>query len=424
MSSFSAVRNAARQLALLSAETRSKALVHFAELVQTNQISLVDASTADLEEHGKSLNDASRQRLTLTPVKIAQIAVGIQQVATLPDPIGRVERKTLLDDGLILEKVSVPLGVFGVIFESRADVAPQILSLALRSGNGVVLKGGSESRRINSKWNEIAQQLSIKIPELPSEWFQIHHERAIVDEMLKAQHDLDLIIPRGSNALVQSITEKSKVPVLGHADGVCHLFVDRGADINLALRLIIDSKAQYPAACNALETVLIDSNAADTLLPILIEKAKSVGIELRGDEELRRFLPHAKFVSADQWHTEYGELILAVKVVSDISSAIDHINHYGSHHTECIVSSNQQSIERFLREVDSANVYANCSTRFADGFRYGFGAEIGISTGRIHARGPVGIEGLLTYKYLLTGSGQIVADYVGEKARPFKHTEA
>lgn len=417
MSNFSAVRKAARELSLLSGALRSDAILKFSQLISENAASLIEASKEDLSEHGAALSAASRQRLVLSDEKIEQIAAGVKQVAALLDPIGVVQQRTELDSGLDLERIAVPIGVFGVIFESRADVAPQILSLALRSANAVILKGGSESKRVNTRWSDLACQLST----LPKNWFQMHHERSIVDTMLAARGEIDLIIPRGSNELVRSISERSTVPVLGHADGVCHLFIDRSADLELALKVVIDSKVQYPAACNALETLLVDAPIAESFLPLFIKRAKELGIELRGSQDLRKYLPNAPIIEGDAWHIEYGDLILALKVVPDLNSAIEHINHYGSQHTDGIIAGDAEAISRFSREVDSANVYSNCSTRFADGFRYGFGAEIGISTGRIHARGPVGIEGLLTYKYLLHGSGQIVADYSGANAKKFTH---
>jgi len=357
----------------------------------------------------------------LTREKIDQIADGVRALAALPDPVGRRLSATLLDDGLVLEKQAVPLGVFGVIFESRSDVLPQILALALKSANGVVLKGGSETRYVS----KVYVDLVASIAGLPLGWFQVYNERAVVDALLSAYGEIDLIIPRGSNALVQSIMTRTKIPVLGHADGVCHIYVDKSADVDVSVRIVIDSKAQYPAACNAVETVLIHRERVEQFLPKLIEAASIEGIELRGEDELRKFLPSAEKITRDGWHCEYGALILAIKVVDSLEEAIAHIARWGSGHTDCILTEDNASAELFLAEVDSANVYHNCSTRFADGYRYGLGAEVGISTGRIHARGPVGIEGLMTYRYVLRGKGQLVETYVkpsdGSQARLFIH---
>ena len=331
---------------------------------------------------------------------------------------------TILDTDLILKKISVPIGVIGIIFESRADVAPQILSLILRSANSVVLKGGKESRHTNTVYQAIASQLCSQAPYLPQHWFQLHHDREVVSEMLQASGEIDLIVPRGSNELVQSIIAQSRIPVLGHADGVCHLYIHSSANLAQALALTLDAKLQYPAACNALETILVDRKIAADFIPMLLSAAKERQVELRGDAEFRQYAPHAPEVSGDCWHTEYAGAILAVRIVSALEEAIDHINANGSHHTDAIAATVVEVIEKFTTEVDSANVFSNCSTRFADGFRYGFGAEIGISTGRIHARGPVGIEGLMTYKYVLSGAGQQVADYTGKNPRPFLHLKS
>lgn len=417
MYNFRPLREASRNLSQLDPGQRTAALIAFADLLQQRSGELIAASAADIQEHGATLPAASLARLLLDTSKMTQIVTGVRQVAGLKDPVGAVQQRTVLDDGLELERIAVPLGVFGIIFESRADVAPQIMSLALRSANAVVLKGGSETKRINSLYGEIAAA----VPGLPEGWFQLHHQRDVVDAMLNAAGEIDLLIPRGSNELVQSIIERSRVPVLGHADGVCHIFVDKAADLKKALAVILDAKTQYPAACNAVETVLVDHAISTQFIPLLIEGAAAAGVELRGDASLQKFLPQASLVSGDRWHTEYGEKILAVAVSENITAAISHINSFGSHHTDCIISENSSAIEQFFAQVDSANVYSNCSTRFADGFRYGFGAEIGISTGRIHARGPVGMDGLMTYKYLLRGAGQTVAQYSGESPRPFKH---
>jgi glutamate-5-semialdehyde dehydrogenase len=421
MGKFTQLRDASRKLQLLKANQRDLALNILADLIHEHSPSLINASELDLKENGESMTNANRARLILDSKKISQLVLGIRQVAKLSDPVGKTLDATVLDENLLLTKVSVPLGVLGVIFESRADVAPQIISLALRTANGVVMKAGSESKHVNSEYQKILIELSTSLEFLPNDWCQIYHQREIVKEMLAATEEIDLIIPRGSYELVKSVSENTKIPVLGHAAGVCHLYIHQSADLEKALNILFDAKLQYSAACNAIETVLIDNSLATTFIPKLITLAKERALELRGDEEFCKYDPSAIQIKSDAWNQEYGDAILAVKVVKDHNQAIEHINKYGSHHTDAIVAKSESAINTFLNRVDSANVYSNCSTRFADGFRYGFGAEIGISTGRIHARGPVGIDGLMTYKYILEGDGQIVADYVGEDAKAFLH---
>jgi glutamate-5-semialdehyde dehydrogenase len=350
-----------------------------------------------------------------------QLVQGIRDLIRLDDPAGKILSATLLDDGLILEKQTVPLGVIGIIFESRPDVIPQILSLILKSGNTVVLKGGREALHSNRAFMSLVDELNARCDFLPSGWASLLESREAVHAMLNYPQYVDLIIPRGSNELVQSIIAATRIPVLGHADGVCHLYVHADTDPNQAARIAVDAKAQYPAACNALETLLVDRGIAETFLPAFRKVAAAAGIELRGCERTRRILRSIEPATEADWRTEYGNLTLSVKMVDSPEQAIAHINQYGSHHTDAILSRKPDVIEHFLNAVDSACVFANASTRFADGFRFGLGAEIGISTARTHARGPVGLEGLVTYKYKLRGSGQIVSDYVGENARPFKH---
>lgn len=418
---FSRLREASKELRRLSSSQREHALLRFADALEAGSTRLLEACNLDIAAHREHLSNSEYARLELTREKIDQIADGARALAALPDPVGRRLSATLLDDGLVLEKQAVPLGVFGVIFESRSDVLPQILALALKSANGVVLKGGSETRYVS----KVYVDLVASIAGLPLGWFQVYNERAVVDDMLSANGEIDLIIPRGSNKLVQSIMGRTKIPVLGHADGVCHIYVDKSADIAISVRIVIDSKAQYPAACNAVETVLIHRERVEQFLPKLVEAATIEGIELRGEDELRKFLPTAAKITFDGWHCEYGALILAIKVVDSLDEAVAHIARWGSGHTDCILTEDNAAAELFLAEVDSANVYHNCSTRFADGYRYGLGAEVGISTGRIHARGPVGIEGLMTYRYVLRGKGQLVETYVkpsdGSQARRFLH---
>ncbi len=408
--------------AVLTTHQKDRALETFAEIIEGQIDFLLAENRLDLDRAEQDqIAPSLYQRLKLDRGKIQQLVQGIRDLVRLPDPAGRVLSSTLLDDGLVLEKQTVPLGVIGIIFESRPDVIPQILSLILKSGNAVVLKGGREAQRSNAAFMTLVDELNRRCDFLPSGWAALLDSREAVQAMLHYPQYVDLIIPRGSNELVQGIMAATRIPVLGHADGVCHMYVHAEADLPRAVRVAVDAKAQYPAACNALETLLVDSVVAEGFLPAFASAAAGVGILLRGCERTRQILPHVEAADETDWRTEYGNLTLAVKVVDSVEEAIAHINRYGSHHTDSILSQNPHVVENFLNAVDSACVFANASTRFADGFRFGLGAEIGISTARTHARGPVGLEGLVTYKYKLRGQGHVVADYVGENARPFIH---
>ncbi len=413
-------QKAFRELSQLRLEDKNKALELFAQLIEKNKSKLITENQKDLKREKGKLSSALYQRLKLDEEKLNQIVQGIRDLIKLPDPVNSVLAETLLDDGLVLQKVSVPLGVVGVIFESRPDVMPQVLSLMLKSGNAVVLKGGSEALCSNKAFMKIVAELD-KAAKLPKGWAQLVVSRKAVHEMLDYPEYLSLIIPRGSNALVQSIMKNTKIPVMGHADGICHLYIHEDADSNKALALTLDSKLQYPSACNALETLLVHVSKAKEFLPLLDKAAKEQKLELRVCDKTRKFIPKNKKATSKDWATEYSEAILAVKVVKDIDEAIEHISTYGSSHTDGIVAQSNDAIEDFLNRVDSAGVYANVSTRFADGFRYGFGAEVGVSTGKIHARGPVGMDGLSIYKYKLRGQGHKVEDYIGSSAKKFKH---
>jgi glutamate-5-semialdehyde dehydrogenase len=311
--------------------------------------------------------------------------------------------------------------LIGIVFESRPDVIPQILSLILKSGNAVVLKGGREAVYSNNAFMKLVGDLNQRCAYLPEGWAALLDSREAVQAMLNYPQYVDLIIPRGSNQLVQSIMAATKIPVLGHADGVCHLYVHASANLKQATALAIDAKIQYPAACNALETLLVDEAIAAEFLPTFAEGARQANVVLRGCDQSQSILPDLEAATEADWRTEYGDLTLAVKVVSSLETAIAHINQFGSHHTDAIVAQDTAALERFMNAVDSACVFANASTRFADGFRFGLGAEIGISTAKTHARGPVGLEGLVIYKYKLRGNGQVVADYTGVNAKPFLH---
>lgn len=415
-------KNAFLAMATLSTTQKNEALAQFAVIIEKNTAFLLTENQKDIAQAEKDgLTSSLYQRLKLDEGKIKQLAQGIRDLIQLPDPAGQVLSRTKLDDGLILEKQTVPLGVIGIIFESRPDVIPQILSLILKSGNAVVLKGGREAIHSNNAFMSLVDELGKSCAFLPECWATLLDSREAVQEMLNYPQYVDLIIPRGSNQLVQSIMAATKIPVLGHADGVCHLYVHGSADLAQATQLAIDAKIQYPAACNALETLLVDETIAPQWLPAFGETAHQAGITLKGCERTRAILPEIQPATEADWRTEYGDLTLAVKIVPNLESAIGHINHYGSHHTDAIVAQSVETLERFMNAVDSACVFANASTRFADGFRFGLGAEIGISTAKTHARGPVGLEGLVIYKYKLRGAGQIAADYVGVDAKPFLH---
>jgi glutamate-5-semialdehyde dehydrogenase len=416
-----ATRQASYTLAVLSTEEKNSILSGFARLIEENIPFLLTENQKDLDSQAGQIAPALYQRLKLDEAKLRQLVQGIRDVARLEDPVGKVLDKTLLDDGLILEKITVPLGVVAIIFESRPDVIPQILSLTLKSGNAVVLKGGKEAHHSNHAFMALVQKLNAEFPSLPAAWAQLLDGREAVHEMLHYPQYVDLVIPRGSNALVQSIMAATKIPVLGHADGVCHGYVHPSADIPKAIALALDAKAQYPAACNAMETLLVDEAIAPSFLPRFLKQAAQANLSLKGCENTRQILPSIALATEEDWRTEYGDLTLSLKLVSGLDAAIDHINTYGSHHTEMILAEDTAAQEKFLNRVDSACTFANASTRFADGFRFGLGAEIGISTTKTHARGPVGLEGLVIYKYKLRGNGQVVSDYVGETPREFRH---
>lgn len=411
-------------LAALPPESKDRALnamacalrVHADEILQANQRDLQEAQKA--VEAG-TLKTSLFERLKLTREKLETVIRGVEELVELPDPVGKILSATELDEGLNLYKVSCPLGLIGVIFESRPDVLPQIAALAVKSGNAVVLKGGHESVHTNDALVAVLQQALSTVPGYATEALQLLHTREESAEMLGLDQYFDLIIPRGGNALVSYVKANTKIPVLGHADGVCHIFVSRTADLQLAKQVCVDAKTQYPAACNSVETLLLDAHWPFANQKALLAELVKQGVTLYGGADIAALAPVAGAVA--DWHTEYGEKKLSVKLVQHVLEAVEHINRYGSHHTDAILSADHDETQIFMDLVDSAGVYHNASTRFADGYRYGFGAEVGISTGKTHARGPVGLEGLTIYKYKLYGNGQVVADYVGPDARPFTH---
>lgn len=409
------------RLSVLDVETRDRALAAFARLIEEEQEYLLAENARDLSEHRGRIVDSLLKRLVLDADKLRDLVLGIRDVIAAPDPIGRVMTRTRLDDGLILDKVSVPIGVIAMVFESRPDVIPQILSLALKSGNVVVLKGGREAHHSNHAFMSLVARLRDAVPDLPDGWARLVDTREDFRELLRYPEYVDLVIPRGSNELVRQIMDSTRIPVLGHAEGVCHQYVHPSADLDGAVALAIDSKAQYPAVCNAMETLLVDRAVAEDFLGRFGEPARAAGIRIRGCQQTRRILPDVEAAAEEDWSKEYGDLTLSVRVVDSLEEAVGHINRYGSHHTDGIIAEDADACERFLVGVDSATVIANASTRFADGYRFGLGAEVGISTLKTHARGPVGLEGLTIYKYVLRGEGNIVADYVGEHPRRFLH---
>lgn len=419
---------ASRVLANISAERRDQAVRTIAGLIESSAATILEANQEDvadaliLADKGE-LSSATLDRLRLNDHKISEMARSMRAVAELPNPIGRVLERTELDSGLVLDRVSCPLGVLAVIFEARPDAVTQICALALKSGNAVVLKAGREVERTATRLVRIIRD-GLRASEIPEAAVNLVCGREAVHRLLAMPELVDLAIPRGSKQLVEFVQSSTRIPVLGHAEGICHVYVDAAADPAMALAIIEDAKTSYPAACNAVETVLVHHAIAAAFLPQLAERMRLSGVRLRGCEKTRAILASQSIeaVGGNEWHTEYGDLILAVRVVRDLDEAIDHIHRYGSSHTETIVTSDEKIAERFLQEVDAAGVYHNASTRFADGYRYGFGAEVGISTSKLHARGPVGLEGLTTYKYVLRGHGQIVSDYQGERARPFTHS--
>lgn len=420
-----AAKSVSRRLATLSSEQKNAALEAIAQALEKDAPEILATNAEDVREaeklvRGGELSGALLKRLQLDAVKLADMVRGVRAVAELSDPNGQILERRLLDTGLELHKVSCPLGVLAVIFEARPDAVTQISALSLKSGNAVILKGGREVERTTEALVSTMRS-ALDSTSVPPDAICAVYGREAVSSLLAMDNLIDLVIPRGSNALVQHIQRNTRIPVLGHADGVCHAYVDSAADQEMALSLVVDSKAQYPAVCNALETVLIHQKIAASFLPQLMKRFSEKNVRVRGCSRSQAIAPEIEALSEGEWHTEYSDLIAAVRIVNDLDDAIDHINRYGSHHTDAIITMHEVAANRFLDEVDSANVFHNASTRFSDGYRYGFGSEVGISTSKLHARGPVGLEGLVTYKYKLYGSGQTVAEYAGSNRQKFLH---
>lgn len=413
-----AARDAQRRLAAAPAADRSAALEHLAALLDEKRGDIIAANAEDLANADRDgLAAPLRARLALSAKKLATLQEGVRTLAAGADPVGQPLRKTLLDDGLVLTQVQAPVGVLLIIFESRPDAVIQIGALAIRSGNAVLLKGGREAARSNAVLVGLLQE-ALRRAGLDGRAAVGVADRAGVAALLSLDHLIDLVIPRGSGALVRHIQQNTRIPVLGHAEGVCHTYLDAAADPQMAARLTVDGKCDYPAACNATETLLVH---ADFLphLPAVAAALADAGVELRGDDRAVQATGCAPATEED-WRAEYGDRILSVAVVDSLQAAVAHIHRYGSGHTETIVTDDAQAAERFLAVVDAASVFHNASTRFADGYRFGLGAEVGISTGRIHARGPVGVDGLMTTRWLLRGSGQGAGDY-SRGERTFQH---
>jgi len=418
-----AARAAARKLALLSNDARNSVLLAVAKRTEQNAARILAANIEDCRAaeklvRGGKMSAAAFARLRVSEKSVREMTQRLEEVARLDDPIGKRLATTELDEGLILYKESCPLGVVAVVFESRPDVVPQVSALAFKSGNAVLLKGGAEAARTNEVLVELWRETLREFPDVPEAAVTLLQSRADVMELLQLKREVDLIVPRGGREFVEYISENSKVPVLGHGEGICHVYVDRAANLAKAEAIVMDAKTQYPAACNSMETLLVHSDVAAEFLPRIAAKLKDAGVELRGCERTRAILRDAEVRAATEndWSTEYSDLILSIRVVDSLDTALDHIAEYGSLHTEAIVTEDARAARRFLNEVDAAGVYHNVSTRFADGYRYGLGSEVGISNSKLHARGPMGMEGLTTYKYKLVGNGHIVATYArGER---------
>jgi len=419
-------QRAALEAAKLTDEERSEALERIADalLEPENVERVLEANAKDVEEAETMLErgeytQALVDRLKLSESKLESIAEMVRSVAGQEDPLDRTLSARELDDGLELYKTSVPIGVIGTVFESRPDALVQIAALSLKSGNAVILKGGSEAAHSNRALFDIIREATETEPD---GWAHLIEAREDVDTLLGMDGSVDLLMPRGSSEFVRYIQDNTSIPVLGHTEGICHVYVDSEADLEMAADVALDAKVQYPAVCNAVETLLVHEDVAGEFLPGMVERYEGEGVELRGDEGTRDIVG-VEPATEEDWSTEYGDLELSIKVVGSLGEAVEHITTYGSKHTESILTEAPERASRFMRSLDSASVFHNASTRFADGYRYGLGAEVGISTGKIHARGPVGLEGLTTYKYYIEGSGQTVGTYAGEDAKAFTHRE-
>lgn len=426
LSKAKAARSAFIEISTLTTEEKNRALNRIADKIWQNKEDLIEANQMDLEEAEKAvkkgvINEAIYHRLKFDESKILNVVEMIKSIASLEDPVGKTTYAIELDESLELYRVTSPIGVVGVIFESRPDALPQIASLCLKSSNAVLLKGGSEARNTNQFMFSLIKDATTKSG-IPEGWIQLLDTREEVTCLLGLNDYVDLIVPRGSNSFVRYIQNNTLIPVLGHSEGVCHIYIDERADLDKAMEICLDAKVQYPSVCNAVDTLLVHREIAEKFLPIMVDKFNKCRVEVRGCPVTIKIMgDEVKTASDDDWGAEYLDYIVAIKVVDNIDEAIDHVNRCGSHHTDAIITEDHEAAMKFMRRVDSASVIWNASTRFSDGFRYGLGAEVGISTAKIHARGPTGLEGLTIYKYYLKGSGQIVRDYIGKDAKKFTH---
>jgi len=428
-------REASIKLASVGTDVKNVVLYELAGDILMNKNKIINANKLDVKQNKGRISDVMLKRLMVDNKKIREMTAMVKSVAKLEDPAGKVLQKTELDKDLILEKISVPIGVIACIFESRPEVTVQISALAIKSGNAVLLKGGKEAINTNKVLVEIIRKSIKDNKGMPVDAVQLLETREAVKEVLKMDEFIDLIIPRGSNKFVKYIQDNTRIAVLGHSEGICHVYADKDADIGKAIRICFDAKCQYAAVCNAMETLLVHKAIAKRFIPLIVKKLVKSNVEVRGDFKTISILRRDKKIKAllkiyknkvrtahnKDWKTEYNELILSIKIVNNTKEAIQHINKFGSGHTDAIITENKKTAAIFMNLVDSSSVMWNCSTRFSDGYRYGLGAEVGISTNKIHARGPVGLEGLVIYKYVLVGNGHIVAGYSGKKGKKFKH---
>lgn len=413
-------KKAAVLIGAAGTEVKNTAILKIAEAIERKKEQITEANNEDLKRSEKeSIAAPLLKRLKFDNKKIIEAVEGLKSLATLEDPVGKIQMGRELDKELVLYRVSCPIGVIGVIFESRPDALVQISCLCLKSGNSVVLKGGSEAKETNNLLFNIIREATGAL--MPDGWISMLNTRDQVNELLKMDKYVDLIIPRGSNEFVRHIMSNSRIPVMGHADGICHCYVDKAAELSMAVNIVVDSKTQYAAVCNASETLLVHSDVAEQFLPLLKEVFDEKKVELYGCDKTRRIIKAGE-LNENSYKTEYLDYKMNIRVVESLDQAIEHINTYGSGHTDTIITNDKEAAYKFMQLVDSGNVFQNCSTRFSDGYRYGFGAEVGISTSKLHARGPVGLDGLVIYKYRLFGNGHIVEDYSSKK-KTFIHRD-
>ena len=417
-----AAKGASVRLAALDTATKDAALRAMASALDSHRSEILSANEADMKAAEGNLPKEMLKRLSVTDSKIDEMISSLESVISCEDPVGKTMSSVIMDDGLTMYQVRCPIGLIGIVFESRPDVIPQIMSLCLKSGNAVCFKGGSEAFNSNRTLFRILRDAAASAG-VPGECFVLLESREDIGEILSMDRYIDLMIPRGSYSFVRYIQDNTRIPVLGHAAGVCHVYVDSEADMKKALDVALDSKIQYPAVCNAAEKLLVNEKVAAYFLPRIVDLYIANGVEVRVQDGLQKYLVglDVKVATEDDWYAEYDDLVIAVRTVKDVDEAIDFINSHSSHHSEAIITENRETFDHFMRNVDSADILMNASTRFADGFRLGLGAEIGISTGKIHARGPMGMEGLMIYKYVVIGDGHVVKDYSGPGARKYKH---